>query len=55
LGGGVSERQWNDVLGVLKVQQNLLDIAYLRQWATELKLTDLLQRAFDEAGIKASN
>ncbi len=49
---GVSERQWNDVLGVLKVQKQLLDIAYLEQWAANLQLADLLHRAFDEAGIE---
>lgn len=52
MGGGVSERQWNDVLGVLKVQKQLLDIAYLEHWAARLQLADLLQRAFDEAGLE---
>jgi hypothetical protein len=52
MGGGVSERQWNDVLGVLKVQNQLLDIAYLEHWAAKLQLADFLQRAFDEAGIE---
>jgi hypothetical protein len=51
-GGGVSERQWNDVPGVLKVQKQLLDIAYLEHWAAKLQLADFLQRAFDEAGIE---
>ncbi len=50
-GGGVSDRQWNDVLGVLKVQAASLDRAYLRDWARELELTDLLRRALDEAGL----
>lgn len=50
-GGGVSDRQWNDVLGVLKVQAASLDRAYLRDWARELGLTDLLRRAFDDAGL----
>ncbi|HIP95637.1 MAG TPA: hypothetical protein EYH32_00295 [Anaerolineae bacterium] len=51
LGGGVSERQWNDVLGVLKVQALSLDLAYLQRWAAELGLTGLLDQAFNEAGI----
>jgi hypothetical protein len=51
LGGGVSDRQWNDVLGVLKVQALSLDLSYLRRWAAELGLTELLDRAFNEAGI----
>ena len=50
-GGGVSDRQWNDVLGVLKVQGAALDRAYLDEWARELGLTDLLRRALDEAGL----
>jgi hypothetical protein len=49
--GGVSDRQWNDVLGVLKVQAAALDRAYLDEWARELSLTDLLRRALDEAGL----
>lgn len=51
MGGEVSERQWSDVVGVLKVQEKLLDREYLRQWASELKLTDLLEKAFRDAGI----
>ena len=50
-GGGVSDRQWNDVLGVLKVQGATLDRAYLEEWARALGLTDLLCRAFDDAGL----
>ncbi len=49
--GGVSDRQWNDVLGVLKVQGSTLDRAYLDEWARELGITDLLRQAVDEAGL----
>jgi hypothetical protein len=49
-GGEVSERQWLDVLGVLKVQAGWLDIHYLRNMAAELGVDDLLERAFEEAG-----
>lgn len=48
LGGEVSERQWRDVVGVLKVQTGVLDMGYLHQWATELKVADLLQSALKE-------
>ena len=48
-GGGVSERQWNDTIGVLKVQAGRLDLDYLRHWAAALGLADLLERALDEA------
>lgn len=50
-GGDVSERQWNDVLGVLKVQKESLDITYLQHWASELKVKDLLEKAFQDAGM----
>jgi hypothetical protein len=50
-GGGVSDRQWTDILGVLKVQGPTLNRAYLKQWALELGLTDLLRRALDDAGL----
>jgi len=44
-GGEVSERQWRDILGILRVQQGRLDVAYLRYWAAELGILDLLDRA----------
>jgi hypothetical protein len=51
LGGDVSEQQWRDVLGVMKVQADRLDLAYLRQWAAQLNISDLLERAIKEAGF----
>lgn len=45
LGRQVSERQWQDVLGVLRVQGPRLDEAYLEHWARELGIGDLLARA----------
>lgn len=47
-GGEVSNQQWLDVVGVLKVQTNL-DTDYLRDWANRLHVTDLLERAMSEA------
>jgi len=52
LGGGVSDRQWNDVLGVLQVQKKSLDENYLRYWASELNIEDLLDQAFQDSGIE---
>lgn len=49
LGDEVSERQWNDVVGVMKTQYEVLDHNYLEHWATELHVTDLLARAWREA------
>jgi hypothetical protein len=48
LGGEVSERQWRDILGVLKTRAGELDLAYMNQWAPELKVADLLARALKE-------
>ena len=45
IGGDVSERQWRDVLGILKVQADLLDTDYLFQMAEELDVRDLLEKA----------
>jgi hypothetical protein len=50
MGGEVSERQWRDVLGVLKTRQGELDLSYLGKWANELGINDLLERALSEAG-----
>ena len=49
-GGGVSERQWTDVLGVLKVRRRRIDLDYLRLWASRLDLDELLERALEDAG-----
>jgi len=51
MSGDVSEQQWRDVLGVMKVQADRLDLAYLRQWAAQLNISDLLERAIKEAGF----
>lgn len=48
-GHGVSDRQWQDLLGVLRVQRDRLDRAYLDRWATELDLRQLLDEAVAEA------
>ncbi len=50
-GGSISEKQWNDVLGVMKVQAKTLDYTYLRQWAIDLNINDLLDRALNDAGL----
>lgn len=49
-GGGVSDRQWYDLEGVLRLQGRKLDQDYLRSWAERLGITDLLDRALREAG-----
>lgn len=48
-GGEVSERQWTDVLGMIRVQGERLDLAYLERWAGVLAVDRLLTRALVEA------
>ena len=45
LGGEVSDRQWQDIINVIKIQGERLDLPYLRRWASELGVTDLLEKA----------
>lgn len=51
MGGEVSERQWRDVLGVLKIQAGVLDLDYLHRMGRELQVDDLVGRALSEAGL----
>jgi hypothetical protein len=47
-GGGTSERQWNDMRGVLKVSGRTLDYTYMREWAKILNVDDLLEKLLAE-------
>ena len=42
LGNETSQRQWNDLTLIAKLQGNRLDQEYLSQWANELGVADLL-------------
>ena len=50
-GGSISDRQWRDVLGVIKVQVERLDWDYLELWAKQMMLLDLLHLAMEESGL----
>ncbi len=50
LGGGVSDRQWRDVVSLLKVTGQDLDRPYLSTAAAEEGVADLLSRATENAG-----
>lgn len=49
MGNEVSERQWVDVINVLRIRGTTLDRAYLAKWAAELGVLDLLDEAVNEA------
>jgi hypothetical protein len=46
-GGELSDQQWHDILGVMRVQAGRLDLGYLQEWAGELGVADLLRTALD--------
>jgi len=48
-GGETSERQWNDLRGILKVSGAALDRDYLRLWAPQLGVEDLLDKLLCES------
>lgn len=51
-GGGVSDKQWRDLMGVLKVQGGGLDRTYLTEWAGNLGVADLLEKAIHESSLE---
>jgi hypothetical protein len=48
-GGAASDRQWRDILGIIRVQAQQLDRDYLQRNAPVLDVADLLARALREA------
>jgi len=47
-GGERSERQWGDLLGILRVQGDALDLAYMDRWLDRLGVRDLHQRLLSQ-------
>ncbi len=54
-GDQISDRQWLDILGVIKVQGKNLDIVYLTNWSRKLGLFNLFKKACHECGINIQN
>lgn len=50
LGGGVSDRQWRDIVSVLRIARGAIDSAYLDDVATNNGLAAALARAREDAG-----
>ena len=48
LGGETSERQWNDLRGIVRIRGDTLDQSYLNTWAARLEVADLLERLLHE-------
>jgi hypothetical protein len=53
-GGRVSDQQWTDLLGVLKLQGESLDHEYLKRWGRRLGIDPLLSQALRDAGHETS-
>ena len=51
LGDEASDRQWRDVIGIVRVQGAALDGAYLREGAAILGVSDLLDRALSDPSL----
>ena len=51
MGGSVSDRQWRDVVGILRVLGDALDVDYLQTMARTCGLIDDLDAALREVGI----
>jgi hypothetical protein len=49
--GSKSEKQWRDVLGILKVQAQQLDYSYLVAWAETLEILEPFNQVLLEAGV----
>jgi len=49
-GAEVSDRQWNDISGVIKMQGANLNLEYMQERAKELGVSDLLDRVLEQAG-----
>ena len=46
-----SDKQWRDILGILKVQQERLDFGYIQSWISKFGIENDWQRAKVEAGV----
>jgi hypothetical protein len=45
-----SEKQWRDVVGIVTIKGPELDLGYLKRWAPDLGVDDLLRRLLMAAG-----
>lgn len=52
--GMQDDAEWNDILGMLKVQGPDLDLPLLEEWAGTLAMTDTWRRALVDAGLRGA-
>jgi hypothetical protein len=50
--GSLSEKQWRDVQGILRMQGEALDVEYMEFWAGQIEVVDRLEQAMRESGIR---
>lgn len=50
--GMLDDAEWNDILGMLKVQGRNLDLALLEEWARSLDIVGTWRRALLDAGLE---
>ena len=51
LGGGISTRQWRDIVDLIQTNAAILDRGYLQATASALGVSSPLQQAFADAGV----
>ena len=49
MGNKLSDRQWQDILGVMCINRGKLDLDYMAKCAKALNVVDLLEKALDES------
>jgi hypothetical protein len=52
-GGSMSDRQWRDVVSILRIHRTSMDLDYLRASASELGLIDSVNEALQQAAAEA--
>jgi hypothetical protein len=45
----VSDKQWRDIVSILRLNASTLDGSYLSEWAARLHCVELLERARNDA------
>jgi hypothetical protein len=46
------DAEWNDIVGMLKIQEPTLERDFLEEWARNLKIAEMLRQALVDAGAE---